>query len=74
VRPILGIGIGAAAPAAFGLVLDLSMLNLGVPGWGWAFILMGIGGVVATVCAAILPADNNSGDLVASEESKTPRP
>jgi MFS family permease len=54
IRSILGIGIGAAAPAAFGAVLDLSGPDRG---WGWAFALMGAGGVVATVCAALLPAD-----------------
>jgi len=54
VRSILGIGTGAAAPAAFGAVFDLS-----VPGFGWAsaFSLMGIGGLVATVCAALLPSE-----------------
>ena len=51
VRSILGIGIGALAPLAFGAVLDV-----GAPGsgWGWAFALMGLGGVVATLCAALL--------------------
>jgi MFS family permease len=53
VRSILGIGIGAVAPVAFGAVLDLSTPG---PEWGWAFSLMGIGGVVAAVCAALLPA------------------
>ena len=53
IRSILGIGMGAAAPAAFGAVLDLSAPGRG---WGWAFVLMGVGGVVATVCAARLPA------------------
>jgi MFS family permease len=53
VRSILGIGIGAAAPVAFGAVLDLSAPGRG---WGAAFVLMGVGGVVATVCAALLPA------------------
>jgi MFS family permease len=52
VRSILGIGMGAAAPAAFGVVLDLSAPG---QGWGWGFALMGLGGVVATVCAALLP-------------------
>jgi MFS family permease len=51
VRSILGIGVGAVAPAAFGAVLDLSAPG---EGWGWAFALMGLGGVVATVCAALL--------------------
>jgi MFS family permease len=53
IRSILGIGMGAAAPAAFGAVLDLSAPG---QGWGWAFVLMGVGGVIATVCAALLPA------------------
>ncbi len=53
VRSILGIGVGAMAPVAFGAVLDLSAPGRG---WGWAFVLMGIGGLVATVCAALLPA------------------
>ncbi len=51
VRSILGIGIGAVAPAAFGAVLDVSAPG---SGWGWGFALMGVGGVVATVCAALL--------------------
>jgi MFS family permease len=55
VRSILGIGMGAAAPAAFGVVLDLSAPGQGW-GWGWGFALMGLGGVFATVCAALLPA------------------
>jgi MFS family permease len=53
IRSILGIGVGAAAPAAFGAVLDLSAPG---HGWGWAFMLMGVGGVIATGCAALLPA------------------
>ena len=53
VRSILGIGVGAAAPAAFGAVLDQA-----APGqaWGWAFALMGLGGILATVCAVLLPS------------------
>lgn len=52
VRSILGIGLGAIAPASFGLVLDLSP---GAGGWGWAFALLGLGGLIATVCAVLLP-------------------
>ena len=52
VRSILGIGLGAVAPASFGLVLDLSP---GASGWGWAFALLGLGGLIATVCAVLLP-------------------
>ena len=54
VRSILGIGMGAAAPVAFGAVLDASGPG---EGWGWAFVLMGLGGAVATLCAALLPAE-----------------
>ena len=52
VRSILGIGLGAVAPAAFGSVLDLAPAG---DNWGWAFALLGVGGVIATVCAAMLP-------------------
>ena len=55
VRSILGIGIGAVAPVAFGAVLDFSAPG---QGWGWAFVLMGLGGLVATLCAALLPASS----------------
>jgi hypothetical protein len=58
VRSILGIGIGAAAPAAFGAVLDLSVPG---SGWAWAFSLMGIGGLVAAVCAGLLPSEELTG-------------
>lgn len=56
VRSILGIGVGAIAPASFGAVLDLSP---GGNGWGWAFALLGLGGLVATVCAMLLPRDTH---------------
>ncbi len=52
VRSILGIGVGAVAPASFGAVLDLVP---GGAGWGWAFALLGLGGLIATVCALLLP-------------------
>jgi MFS family permease len=48
VRSLIGFGIGAAAPTAFGLVLDLT--NSGetqrafgyLPNWGWAFCMLGV--------------------------------
>jgi MFS family permease len=57
IRSILGIGIGAVAPAAFGIVLDRA-----APGeaWGWAFALMGLGGVIATACALLLPGSSRA--------------
>ncbi|HEX5077665.1 MAG TPA: MFS transporter [Geminicoccaceae bacterium] len=54
IRSILGIGVGAAAPAAFGAILDVSAPG---HGWGWAFALMAVGGVIASLCAALLPDD-----------------
>ena len=54
VRSILGIGVGALAPFAFGGVLD--MFEPG-QGWGWAFIALGLGGAIATLCAAMLEKD-----------------
>ena len=60
IRSILGIGLGAIAPAAFGAVLDASPPGWG---WGWAFALLGIGGIVATACAALLPRAQSAGVL-----------
>jgi MFS family permease len=57
VRSILGIGVGAAAPAAFGAVLDRAAPG---QGWGWAFALMGLGGIIATVCAVLLPGTSRT--------------
>ena len=54
VRSILGIGIGSFAPSAFGAVLDASQPG---QGWGWAFVALGIGGLIATVCAVLLPKE-----------------
>lgn len=62
VRSILGFGAGGIAPLVFGLVLDAGG-GIGSGGWGWgaAFATLGIGGVLATLCALRLPADRPSG-------------
>lgn len=52
VRSILGIGLGAVAPASFGAVLDVAPAGTG---WGWAFALLGLGGLIAVLCAILLP-------------------
>ena len=47
-RSLIGFGVGAVAPTAFGLVLDLT--NSGetqrlvgyLPNWGWAFCMLGV--------------------------------
>ena len=51
-RSLLGFGAGAAATAVFGVILDLTA----VPGdkstgWGWAFMALGLGGLLASICA-----------------------
>ncbi|MGQ0663806.1 MAG: MFS transporter [Pseudomonadota bacterium] len=51
-RSILGFGAGALAPLAFGAVLDLTNPAGASPAvWGWAFAALGLGGLLATVCA-----------------------
>lgn len=54
-RSILGFGAGAISPVVLGVVLD--MTNPGVAGngvyynWGWAFSILGIGGMGAWIAA-----------------------
>lgn len=52
VRSLLGFGAGGIAPIMFGAVLDLTNPP-GTPPqtWGWAFVALGIGGLIATLCA-----------------------
>lgn len=64
-RSILGFGAGGVAPLAVGLALDGAGSGGGAvagsgwagSGWGWGFALLGIGGVTATLCAALLAPD-----------------
>jgi MFS family permease len=47
VRSLLGFGAGAIAPLVFGWVLDLyGGHTASVAGWGWAFSVLGVGGVL----------------------------
>jgi MFS family permease len=56
VRSVLGFGAGAISPLAFGMVLDLTNTPGTPPSrWGWAFVLLGIGGAIAAICAWLLP-------------------
>ncbi len=54
-RSVLGFTAGAISPVLLGAVLDLT--NPGVPinglytNWGWAFSVLGIGGLCAWLCA-----------------------
>ncbi len=51
-RSVLGVGAGALSPAVFGLALDLSP---GAFAWGFAFSTLAVGGLMAVLCAVILP-------------------
>lgn len=51
-RSFLGFGAGAVAPLVFGAILDATNPPGATPSvWGWAFAALGLGGLVATVCA-----------------------
>lgn len=51
VRSLLGFGAGAVAPLVFGWVLDLhGGQQAPAAGWGWAFGVLGVGGVLGLVC------------------------
>jgi MFS family permease len=52
IRALLGFSAGGIAPIAFGAVLDLTNPpGIAPETWGWAFMVLGVGGVAATVCA-----------------------
>jgi MFS family permease len=57
-RSFLGFGAGAVAPIVFGRVLDLTNGPGPFPTrWGWSFVALGLGGVVATASAWGLARD-----------------
>ncbi len=55
-RSLLGFGAGAVSPLVFGMVLDATNVA-GSPAtvWGWAFVSLGVGGLIATIAAFGLP-------------------
>lgn len=58
-RSILGFGAGAISPLVFGWILDATNPASGLPQvWGWGFMALGVGGAIATLCALLLPRDN----------------
>jgi MFS family permease len=63
-RSLLGFGAGAVAPLAFGVVLDHVNALAGTRvAWGWAFVVLGLGGLIA-IWAAVLArteVSNNAG-------------
>jgi len=51
-RSFLGFGAGAIAPLVFGAVLDATNPPGAAPAtWGWAYTVLGAGGIVAAICA-----------------------
>jgi MFS family permease len=57
-RSFLGFGAGAIAPIVFGRILDLTNAPGPTPAaWGWAFVALGAGGLLATYCAWGLAPD-----------------
>jgi MFS family permease len=53
VRSLFGFTAGAVAPLIFGAILDATNPPGMIPPqtWGWAFVSLGMGGVVSTMCA-----------------------
>jgi MFS family permease len=52
VRSLFGFGAGGFAPIIFGAMLDLTNPPDTTPEtWGWAFTVLGLGGLIATLCA-----------------------
>ena len=59
-RSLLGFGAGAIAPLVFGAILDASNPSRGTATeWGWSFVALGVGGLLATVCAWGLKHDRS---------------
>jgi MFS family permease len=57
-RSLLGFGAGAIAPLAFGAILDATNpARAAATQWGWSFVALGVGGVIATACAWALARD-----------------
>jgi MFS family permease len=57
-RSFLGFGAGAVAPIVFGRILDLTNAPGPSPAtWGWAFVALGGGGLLAAYCAWGLAPD-----------------
>jgi len=52
IRALMGFAAGAVAPVVFGMILDASNDPGTTPSnWGWAFMSLGLGGVLAAWCA-----------------------
>jgi MFS family permease len=54
VRSLFGFGAGGIAPIMFGAILDLTNPpNTAPETWGWAFTILGLGGLCATLSAVL---------------------
>ena len=54
VRSLLGFGAGGIAPLMFGAILDLTNPPNSEPEtWGWSFMILGLGGLCATLSAIL---------------------
>jgi len=54
VRSLIGFSTGGIAPIVFGVVLDLTNPSDAQPEiWGWAFMVLGGGGLAAALCAVL---------------------
>jgi MFS family permease len=49
IRSLLGFGAGAISPWVFGVMLDWFGGRDSTPAWGWAFSMLGVGGVLGLV-------------------------
>ena len=50
--------VSALAPLAFGAILDATNpARTTATEWGWPFVALGVGGLIATACAWRLPRD-----------------
>jgi MFS family permease len=64
VRSLLGFGAGGIAPIMFGAMLDLTNPPDSAPEtWGWAFMVLGLGGLAATLCAFFYREPGKIGNL-----------
>lgn len=61
-RSLLGFGAGAVAPLIFGAILDATN-PVGAPPatWGWAYSVLGCGGLIAALCAYGLRTETGTG-------------
>lgn len=71
VRSLLGFGAGAVAPLVFGAILDATNPASAAPTtWGWAYVALGAGGLIAVVCAYGLRTASGSKTVIPEVSSQ----